>query len=415
MHTNRYKATLTLGASALLFLLSLPFAATLVGGFVFSGCSAALVGGMADWFAVTALFRRPLGISFRTAIIPRNRDRIFSDIVDMVENRLLTKEHVKEQIAQHNMSAIVIDYLEQAGGRPNLHAIIQKLTEDLLDKVKPTESALAVEMLVKRYVQSVSATSLVTGMIHWSIDQGYDKKIFAFLLDEMIRLCQRPSFADIVQEIIEKAKEAYTAGHNRRKLAIWLLDSSGLSTKAMCDVVCHELIGYLHAMEQPESSLGIDSQIWLENLVGNLEANPLLIAQAEHVKQVLLKHLQIRKLVSAVIRHGIESVQAPSGESPWQQRLDIQLDLILDEFNTNLSQQQKADSLIKKALLTMIDRYHHQVGALVRENLNAYTNNNLVQLIESKVGDDLQMIRINGSVVGGLVGLMLHLLNLLIK
>ena len=80
-----------------------------------------------------------------------------------------------------------------------------------------------------------------------------------------------------------------------------------------------------------------------------------------------------------------------------------------------MSQQQKADDLIKKALLTMIDRYHHQVGALVRENLNAYTNDNLVQLIESKVGDDLQMIRINGSVVGGLVGVMLHLLNLVIK
>ena len=313
MHTNRYKATITLGASALLFLVSLPFAGTLVGGFIFSGCSAALVGGMADWFAVTALFRRPLGISFRTAIIPRKRDRIFSDIVDMVENRLLTKEHVKEQIAQHNMSAIVIDYLEQAGGRPNLHAIIQQLTGDLLDKVKPTDSALVVEMLVKRYVQSVSATPLVTGMIHWSIDQGYDKKIIAFLLDEMIRLCQKPSFADIVQEIIEKAKETYTSGHHRRKLAIWLLDSSGLSSQAMCEVVRRELIGYFQAMKEPEASLGVDSRIWLENFIRRLETDPLLSEQVENIKQVLLKHLQIRKLISAGLRHGLDAVQGPGG------------------------------------------------------------------------------------------------------
>ncbi len=416
MQTNRYKATLTLGVSAFLFLISLPFAATLVGGFIFSACSAALVGGMADWFAVTALFRRPLGISFRTAIIPRNRDRILSDIVDLVENRLLTKEHVKEQIARHNMTGIVIDYLEQVGGRLNLHLIMQKLMEDLLDRVKPTDIALVIETIVKRYVQSVSAAPLVIRVLRWSIGQGYDKKVMAFLLDEMIHFCQMPSFTAELQVIIEKAKETYTAGQNRRKLAIWLLDSSGMSTQAMCDVVLRQMISYFEAMKQPEASLWGDSRIWLENFIGQLERDPQRIEEMEQIKQTLLNHLQIRKIVSGFIRQGLDSAQGrQEGFSAWQQRLDIQLDKVLDEFINNLNQQEKTDKVIKVALLTMLDRYHNQVGTLVRENLNAYTNDKLVEFIESKVGDDLQMIRINGSVVGGLVGMLLHLVNLIIK
>jgi uncharacterized membrane-anchored protein YjiN (DUF445 family) len=416
MQTNRYKATLTLGVSALLFLISLPFAATLGGGFIFSACSAALVGGMADWFAVTALFRRPMGIAFRTAIIPRNRDRILSDIVDLVENRLLTKEHVKEQIARHNMTSIVIEYLEQADGRSNLHLIIQKLMGDLLDRVKPTEIALVVETLVKRYAQSVSAAPLVIRILRWSIDQGYDKKVVKFLLDEMIHFCQMPSFAAELQVIIEKAKETYTAGQNRRKLAIWLLDSSGMSTQTMCDVMLRKMISYFEAMKQPEASLWADSQIWLEKFIRQLETDPRRIEQMEQVKQTVLNHLQIRKIVSDFIRQEIDSAQGrQAGFSAWQQRLDIQLDKVLDGFISNLGQQEKTDKVIKAALLTMIDRYHHQVGTLVRENLNAYTNDNLVEFIESKVGDDLQMIRINGSVVGGLVGMLLHLINLIVK
>ncbi len=70
--TNKHKATITLGLVALGFVASHPFAHTFAGGLLASGFSAAMVGGLADWFAVSALFRRPLGIPFRTEIIPRN-------------------------------------------------------------------------------------------------------------------------------------------------------------------------------------------------------------------------------------------------------------------------------------------------------------------------------------------------------
>src|SRR5665648_847468 len=92
---NTKTANITLGGITLGFLLSYPFHASFVGGLIASGCSAGMIGGLADWFAVTALFRRPLGIRpgkiIRTDIIPQNRERIFAALTDMVQNELLSQ------------------------------------------------------------------------------------------------------------------------------------------------------------------------------------------------------------------------------------------------------------------------------------------------------------------------------------
>ena len=95
---NKNKATFILGAVSIGFFISYPFKHTLIGGLLAGGFGAAMIGGLADWFAVSALFRRPLGIPFRTAIIPRNREKIFQALVYMVENQILMKENIKSKL-----------------------------------------------------------------------------------------------------------------------------------------------------------------------------------------------------------------------------------------------------------------------------------------------------------------------------
>jgi uncharacterized membrane-anchored protein YjiN (DUF445 family) len=416
MGTNRYKATITLIVSACLFLLSLPFATGLVGGMVFSAASAALVGGIADWFAVNALFRRPLGISFRTAIIPRNRERIFNDIVDMVENRLLTKEHVKEQIARHNMSVIVINYLEKAGGRQKIHLIMRNVASDLLGKVNPNDIGRIVETGAKRYIQSDNLAPILEQTLRWLLEQGHDRRVSLFLLDEFIRFCQMPYFSDWIQKLIEQAKIAYTAGKSRRKLALWLLDSGGMSESTMRDAAITALLHYLESLKQPDSFLLKNQRLWLEKLIVQLEENPEVLEKILYIKQVLLKQLQIRSFVSEFICR--ERSKAEHGEglpASLLYQLEMQLDVILTAFKNSKNQQEELDQFMKNILFTVIDRHHQQLGSLIRENLNTYTNDYFIEFIENKVGDDLQMIRINGSVVGGTVGLIIHAVNMVIK
>jgi uncharacterized membrane-anchored protein YjiN (DUF445 family) len=416
MGTNRYKATITLIVSACLFLLSLPFAKGLVGGLIFSAASAALVGGIADWFAVNALFRRPLGISFRTAIIPRNRERIFNDIVDMVENRLLTKEHVKEQIARHNMSVIAIDYLEKSGGRQKIHLIMRNVVEDLLGKVNPNDIGRVVETGAKRYIQSANLAPLVAQTLRWLLEQGYDRRISLFLLDELIRFCQLPYFSNWLQDLIEQAKIAYTAGKSQRKLALWLLDSGGLSTLTMRDTALAALLHYLELLKQPDSYLLKNQRSWLEKLINQLEETPELLEKIAYIKQMLLKQLPVRSFVSEFICRERDRAEHEEGFLvSLLHQLEMQLDVMLEAFRNSEGQQDNLDHLMKRILFTVIDRHHQQLGSLIRENLNTYTNDYFIEFIENKVGDDLQMIRINGSVVGGTVGLILHAVNLVIK
>jgi uncharacterized membrane-anchored protein YjiN (DUF445 family) len=118
---TRYKAAVALGISITGFAASYPYAGTgFAGGLINSGFLAATIGGLADWFAVTAIFRKPLGIPWHTQILTRNRERIMNSIVDFASEDLLSTEHIMEIVREQNMARMLVDYLNVRGGRERL-------------------------------------------------------------------------------------------------------------------------------------------------------------------------------------------------------------------------------------------------------------------------------------------------------
>ena len=140
---NKTKATATLAASAILAAGTMPgisllinFVTTTSGqlflGLLNHGFIAATIGGLADWFAVTALFRKPLGISYRTEILKRNRERITDAIIDFVSRDLLNTENIMETVREENTAKMLIDYLEKNHGREKLKYLARDVINELL-------------------------------------------------------------------------------------------------------------------------------------------------------------------------------------------------------------------------------------------------------------------------------------------
>ncbi|MBQ3452225.1 MAG: DUF445 family protein, partial [Selenomonadaceae bacterium] len=141
---NKTKATATLAESAMLAVSTLPEISPLkfiltgaAGGFVLGllnhGFLAATIGGMADWFGVTALFRKPLGIGFHTEILRRNRGRIMDAIVEFVGTDLLNTKNIMETVKDENTAQLLIDYFEQNKGRAKTKALVREILTELFN------------------------------------------------------------------------------------------------------------------------------------------------------------------------------------------------------------------------------------------------------------------------------------------
>ena len=139
---NKTKATTTLAASALCAVSTLPEISPLkfvltgaTGGFVLGllnhGFLAATIGGMADWFGVTALFHKPLGIGFHTEILRRNRARIMDAIVDFVGTDLLNTKNIMETVKDENTAQMLIEFFEQNKGRAKTKTLVHDVLEEL--------------------------------------------------------------------------------------------------------------------------------------------------------------------------------------------------------------------------------------------------------------------------------------------
>ncbi|MDD4600983.1 hypothetical protein SDC9_14981 [bioreactor metagenome] len=409
MKSNKHKATVTLGIVSAGFLASYPFSNTFWGGLLTSGCQAGMVGGMADWFAVTALFKKPLGIPFRTALISRNRDRIFTALMDMVENELITKENIIRELAKYDFAGFLIQYLDEHGGKEDIKAIVRKIGVDVLEQVEPGEFGQMIDRLLKTNAGRVKVAPFAVQAVEWSVRTGYADKFVDFILDEMIRLAGHQHMRTELVKIISQAKQAYEHEMAGRQLVSALLD---LSSDSLAVTAQTKLTEFLGELKNPSHPLRERIQKWLEDLAESLKTDAAFQERVEDWKSAFFSKLDsaalIAELVDGMRYAGNHSVSGLLRLSRW---FGYKFDNLIADFKVNPTQQENVDSALKQLINRLVEKHHHQIGLTVKAALDKYSNERLVEFVESKAGNDLQMIRINGSVVGSLVGMLIFLVT----
>jgi len=407
---NKNKATFILGAVSVGFFISYPFKHTFIGGLLAGGFGAAMIGGLADWFAVSALFRRPLGIPFRTAIIPRNREKIFQALVYMVENQILMKENIKSKLGEYDIAGTLVKVMVEHGGKNVVKRMLYSFIRDMIAQVNPQQLGEIVEEIVKNTVSKTKVALYMIDGAEWLIKNNYDDKVIKFLLKQCLLLVEYQQVKTLLAQCFISVRQRYEQGMKRRKFFNQLLN---LSATEVGGVGQQALRAFLTGMEDEQHPLRQKFKSWLQQWLIGKRTDCIFQDKIEEWAHQVLNQTDIAQYAANYITEYCADALVNNRQTvKWLELFINQFDKIITEFAQNEEERGKFDQVVKKMLSQWLDTYHAEIGKIVMESLNKFSDVMLVDFIETKVGNDLQMIRINGSVVGGLVGMVLYIMTL---
>ena len=367
-------------------------------GYVNAFAEAAMVGGLADWFAVTALFRHPLGLPIpHTAIIPRKKDRIADTMAQFLRDNFLTPSVVARRMRRMNVAATLGEFLanRDGGERSRLMGGGAELVAEVLESLDPERLGMRVRSGLAGQLSKVELAPLLGSLLENIIADGRHRP----LMDGLIRWAglTLEDNEDAVREII-------------RSRANSVLRWTGLDSRISSSVLDGVYRLLAEVLVDPEHPMRGRIDEGLVKLAAQLKSDPDLQAKVEAVKMDLLENPALADWWMGVwerIRLSlIQRARDPDSE------LGGELRGAFREVGRALQQDPRLQAQInrfaRRTAVGLTSRYGGQIVALVSETVKRWNAGTVTDRIESAVGRDLQFIRINGTLVGGLVGVTLH-------
>jgi len=365
---------------------------------------AALVGGLADWFAVTALFRHPLGIPIpHTAIIPENKDRIADSMARFLQSNFLIPVVVARRMRAMNLAQAAGDFLASPGrdGVSRIRGGAGELVAEVLVSLDPERLGGQVKAGLLHQLERLEVSPLLGQMLTAAIA---DKRHLP-LLESLIRWAglTLEDNEEMVRQIIHQQANSVVR---------W----TGLDER-LANSVLDGLYRLLAAvLVDPEHPLRRKVEEGLEQLAHDLQHDADLQAKVEVMKHDLLANPALGTWWTGVwerLRLSlIASARDPAGAlaGPFASMLG-ELGQALRE---DPALQRQVNRFARRTAVGVATRYGGQIVQLVSETVKRWDARTVTGRIENAVGRDLQFIRVNGTLVGGLVGVAIHLLNTLL-
>ena len=371
-------------------------------GYVRATAEAAMVGGVADWFAITALFRYPLNIPIpHTAIIPQRKDRIGRSLGNFVQNNFLSHEVLGAKLRAAQLSRRGAEWLSspEHGQAVARHAVgaLQSASAVVRDEdVHAFLDRSVIEPIRRRPI----APMLAKGLELLTVDDRHQQ-----LLDRMIR-----GLGGLVAANAELIRERI-----REESPWWVPDfvDNRVHDKVVA-AIDHTL---REVAEDTDHPLRHQFDDLLLDWIVQLQESPAVRARAEAIKQQLLDSPTSRDLSATrgeELKRGIErQVDAPTDGAPGG--LARALSALAQAALEDEALLVKIDGWIIEAVLRVVEQHRHEVGQLIAQTVSRWDPDETSRRIELQIGRDLQFIRINGTLVGGLVGLILYTMSRLLE
>lgn len=377
---------------------------------------AALVGGIADWFAVTAIFRKPLGWGYHTALIPRNREKVIEAVASMVQKELLSMDMIRKKIEGIPFIEILLRYLEKQGGSNFLTGKLTLFIQEYVKKQGAEQLAHKLAVFLRDYAKTWPMASKIQGVSKWVLEHGYVDQGLDRLTELLWDKASEPETRQLIVHYLEEIKQEKVAngGAIFRTLLGFIEMSDGLNLDEAADALQVELLLTLRMLKDPNHPLRISLKDTLVTDIAKLERNFEFKVQVERWKEDVMAESLLEKFLESVIQaifltSTSSTLSAPSEPTTLHRALRPYIDQYWLSVQENLVLQKIINGFVADTLCRVIINEHNLIGNIVRETLAAYTDQDLNQFVEDKAGNDLQWIRINGSMIGGLVGLILFL------
>jgi uncharacterized membrane-anchored protein YjiN (DUF445 family) len=401
----RRLATGLLLLMAAIFLVSRHFVPLHPGwGYVRAFAEAAMVGALADWFAVTALFRHPLGLPIpHTAIVARNKDRIGDQLAQFLRDNFLIPHVVARRMRRLDVAEAVARWLtdppESAGGRFRQGA--SALVAGMLDGLDPARLGGMVKSAVAGRLRDTQVSPLAGQLLKAAMAEGRH----APLLDAAIRWGANALSGNdtLIRQMV----------HDR---AGAILRWTGLD-----ETLADKLIGGLEKLladmaDDPQHPMRIKAEEGLDRLAWDLQYDPATQARVESLKEELLANKAMARWLDGLweqARGALLNI-ARDPERAMAGKLGEILRQLGATLRENRALAARINRFVRRTVVGIAADYGDGIVRLVSETVRSWDVRTITGRLENAVGRDLQYIRINGTIVGGLVGLCIHLVDVLL-
>lgn len=363
---------------------------------------AAMVGGIADWFAVVALFRHPMGIKQipHTAIIPKSKSKIADNLGLFIQNEFISKIGLRDLVDRHDPALKIAHYLSDES---NANMIADKITR-------------AIPPLLK-LINDESVSNFVSHQLSTHLENTDLSPILAQTLDI---LTKDGRHHEIMNNMIPSLKSLLNdykpTMHNIIKSEVGVFKYFGADT-IILNKIYNGIELLLHEIEnQPNHSFYQKLDEIVDHLVIELKTSSELQAKVNAFKYDLMHNKTLQNYlegigteIKAMITHDLSQPDSQIASHIRNGIISFAMQL---EEDQELSR--KFNILIKKDIVNIVEQNKHFIGDFIRNTVEEWDAEEMSQKLELEIGQDLQYIRINGAVVGGLAGLVIYLISQLV-
>jgi len=361
---------------------------------------AAMVGGVADWFAVTALFRHPWGIPIpHTAIVANRKDRIGRSLGNFVGNNFLAREVIARQLAGMKLGERAAQWLADPEHQARVARAIAGGLARAAESIPDDELAESVHSTLVAQLRKTHVAPLLSDLLTMATTGDRHQE----MLDRLVRLVSRIVYdnKELIRERISQESPWWVPGAVDDKLYQKIV--TGIE-RTLVEVAEHD-----------DHPLRAQFDSALHDFVERLNSSPETIARAEAMKERLLEHPAVAELSAALLgaaRHSLVKYAGPNPPSP--EPLQRAIGGLAERALGNEQLLREVDETIERLVLGVADQYRPEVAELIARTVEGWDATAASRKIEVQIGRDLQFIRINGTLVGGLVGLLLYLVTVVI-
>lgn len=360
--------------------------------YVRAAAEGGMVGALADWFAVTALFKYPMGIKIpHTAIIPRRKDQIGASLGEFVETNFLSEQVVQEKLASVNIARRAGEWLATPAGADRVAKEGAALIRGIFKVLNDDDVQAVIEGMVRKHLLAPPWGPPVGKMAERIFHDGHHHKLVDLLVDRA---------ADWVDDNHDTVTHLVSD-----RSPTWVPQFvDGL----VGDKVYVEILKFVRAVQaDPNHQVRQSIDKYLNDLAQDLQHDPAMIARAEDIKAQVLGDPEVRELASrtwgTVKSALLGAVDDPDSE------LTIKFKAAVRDFGSRLVSDPelagKVNTWIGDAAGYLVRTYRSDIAGVITDTVARWDAEETSQKIELQVGKDLQFIRINGTVVGSLAGL----------
>ncbi len=371
-------------------------------GYIKAFAEAAMVGALADWFAVTALFHHPLGIRIpHTNLIENKKKNIGDNLGGFVVSNFLNGPAIRPYIQKLQVSSLLVQWLENP---KNLTLLVTEISKILKDVVRKADDEMVTQFISdqsQKLLKEIKLNNAVASGLDIIMERGDHTRILSYLVTKL-----RDYVAENEPMVRERVK----------KESHFLIP--GFVDNLIATKITKGLANYLLEIDQdPHHKVRLEVNQQLIRFIEDIRINPAWQQELEDIKNSMLSGEKIHDYASSVWKHLQQAII--SDLEGRESGILLYLQKTIREMVSNLKNdpafQQKMDKWVQKTAYKYILKNTSKVGELISNTVGNWQGKELSNKLELEVGKDLQFIRINGTLVGGLVGLLIYTITRLIE